>query len=168
MIRELKAFIVVMLGGIICFTTTDFILHRNGLGDHQEKQVFESLWGTFQLTIGEYSLDNLDYFAQVLFVFEAFFMNIILLNLIIALMSDTYENVMTNIIELDGRQLNTMIIECENFLFWKRNSGTTKHLFWVDYQNESSNGWSSSADFISTALKNSKDEIIKAQQELAK
>ena len=107
-----------------------------------------SLWSTFQLTIGEYSLDDLDYFVQVLFALEAFFMNIILLNLIIALMSDTYENVMTNIVELDGRQLNSMIIECENFLFWKRHMGTPQHLFWVDYASEESGSWASSADFI--------------------
>ena len=163
MIKELKAFIAVMIGGIICFTTTDFILKSAGTPDSTdpENHVLDSLWSTFQLTIGEYSFDDLDYFGQMLFVLEAFFMNIILLNLIIALMSDTYENVMTNIVELDGRQLNTMILACEHFLFWKRDEGSPQHLYWVDYSSGSSEGWASSADYITTAVAGAKDEILK-------
>ena len=97
-----------MVGGILCFSTTYFILNqrnfKNGEGG------IESLWSSFLLTLGEFDLDNMGPFEKAIFVIESFLMTIILLNLIIALMSDTYEEVMTNIVQLDGRQLNTIII----------------------------------------------------------
>ena len=42
------------------------------------------------------------------------------MNLIVALMSDTYNNVMTNIQVEDSRQLNTMILLYENMMFWQK------------------------------------------------
>jgi hypothetical protein len=108
MIKQLKAFISVMVGGILCFSTTYFILKQdtfvNGDGG------MESLWSSFLLTLGEFDLDSMGPFEKAIFVIESFLMTIILLNLIIALMSDTYEEVMTNIVQLDGRQLNAIII----------------------------------------------------------
>lgn len=162
-IADLKAFVLIVFCAIIQFSTTAFILLKPNNTEDSESKFFDSLWNTFQLTIGEYSLDDLDTFGKLLFVVEAFFMNIILLNLIIALMSDTYENVMTNIQELDGRQLNELIIECENYLFWKRSWGKPQHLFWVDYQTESNGAWASSADYITTTIDNTKKEIMALQ-----
>lgn len=96
MIKQLKAFISVMVGGILCFSTTYFILNQdtfvNGEGG------LESLWSSFLLTLGEFDLDDMGPFERAIFVIESFLMTIILLNLIIALMSDTYEEVMTNIV----------------------------------------------------------------------
>lgn len=121
MIKQLKAFIAVMFGGIICFSTTAFIMNRKEIVENGE---IESFWGIFLLTLGEFNVDDLDGFEKAIFVIETFMLSIILLNLIIALMSDTYENVMTNIVQLDGKQLNTIIFQCENFLFFNRNRGT--------------------------------------------
>jgi len=42
------------------------------------------------------------------------------MNLIVALMSDTYNNVMTNIQVEDSRQLNSMILLYENMMFWQK------------------------------------------------
>ena len=53
-------------------------------------------------------------------MFSTFMLTLILLNLVIAQMSDIYENVMTTIHETDNKELNTMIIQYENKLFWKR------------------------------------------------
>ncbi len=56
-----------------------------------------------------------------------------MMNLIVAVMSDTYNSVMTNIIIEDSKQLNAMILIYENILFWRRNYGTPKYLFWLNY-----------------------------------
>lgn len=91
-------------------------------------------------------------------------MTIILLNLIIALMSDTYEKVMTNIIQLDGRQLNTIIIQCENFLFFNRHRGSLQHLYRLEYSHEFSAQWKSASDHITNLIEANK-KAIEDQQE---
>ena len=55
-----------------------------------------------------------------LFVLSTAILPLLLLNLLIAIMSDTYENVMTNIQESDNSQLNSMILHYENFYWWRR------------------------------------------------
>lgn len=43
-----------------------------------------------------------------------------MLNLLIAIMSDTYERVSNSMIEADGKELNSLIIEQEKMLYWRR------------------------------------------------
>ena len=56
----------------------------------------------------------------ILYVFATFFLSLVMMNLIVALMSDTYNNVMTNIQMEDSRQLNSMILMYENMMFWQK------------------------------------------------
>jgi hypothetical protein len=56
----------------------------------------------------------------ILYVFATFFLSLVMMNLIVALMSDTYNNVMTNIQVEDSRQLNSMILMYENMMFWQK------------------------------------------------
>ena len=166
MIKQLKAFISVMVGGILCFSTTYFILNqdtfKNGEGG------LESLWSSFLLTLGEFDLDNMGPFEKAIFVIESFLMTIILLNLIIALMSDTYEEVMTNIVQLDGRQLNSIIIQCENFLFFNRGRGTSQFLFKCEYSQEVSGKWKSALDHVTNLLESTKKAIDQQQEVVLK
>ena len=55
---------------------------------------------------------------NILYVIATFFLSLVMMNLIVALMSDTYNNVMTNIQVEDSRQLNSMILMYENMMFW--------------------------------------------------
>lgn len=157
MIKQLKAFISVMVGGILCFSTTTFILRKDKIaaGDGG----WDALWSSFLLTMGEFDLDDMGPFEKAIFVIESFLMTIILLNLIIALMSDTYEEVMTNIVQLDGRQLNTIIIQCENFLFFNRNRGKPQFLFKCEYSQEVSGGWKSASDHVTNLIEDNKKAI---------
>ena len=47
-------------------------------------------------------------------------MPLIMLNLLIAIMSDTYERVTNTMQEAEYRELNYLILEQENYLFWRR------------------------------------------------
>jgi hypothetical protein len=57
---------------------------------------------------------------NILYVIATFFLSLVMMNLIVALMSDTYNNVMTNIQVEDSRQLNSMILMYENMMFWQK------------------------------------------------
>lgn len=86
------------------------------------------------LTFGEF--DDNDWKntqGAILFSVSTCILTLILMNLVIAIMSDTYEKVMTGINESDNKQLNSMILQYENLLFLQRNEEESKHLFWVTY-----------------------------------
>ena len=55
----------------------------------------------YLLIFGEFSIDDYGKAEFTLFFAATFFLALIMLNLIIALMTDTYERVMTNIVEQD-------------------------------------------------------------------
>jgi len=74
----------------------------------------------YLLIFGEFSIDDYGKAEFSLFFAATFFLALIMLNLIIALMTDTYERVMTNIVEQDFKQLNSIIMEYENFLYMNR------------------------------------------------
>jgi len=58
-------------------------------------------------------------------------MPLIMLNLLIAIMSDTYERVTTGMVEADGKELNSLIIEQESVMFWNYNVKEKSHFHWV-------------------------------------
>ena len=60
--------------------------------------------------LGDYDVDNYQNFDYILYVLASIFMTIVMLNLVIAIMGDTYSRVMTEIPETDGQQLNKLIL----------------------------------------------------------
>jgi hypothetical protein len=60
--------------------------------------------------LGDWDVDNYQSFDYVLYVLASIFMTIVMLNLVIAIMGDTYSRVMTEIPETDGQQLNKLIL----------------------------------------------------------
>jgi hypothetical protein len=50
----------------------------------------------------------------------AFMIPIVMINLTVAVMSDTFERVMTTLNLTVGKDRNNLILNYENFLFWRR------------------------------------------------
>lgn len=72
-----------------------------------------------------------EYDSQILWAFHWFFtvLNpIILINLLISLMGETFGRVQENREIADSLELIQMIIEGETLLFWRRNQGEKKYL----------------------------------------
>jgi len=51
-------------------------------------------------------------------------MTLILTNIIIAIMTDTYEQVMTKIVQSDYKEINNMMMNYENVLIRNRDKGS--------------------------------------------
>lgn len=67
---------------------------------------------------------------------STFISNVVLLNLIIAFMSDSYGNVMQTIYEKKNKTLNFIILRLEKVIFWEKEIGKNGYLIWVDYVKE--------------------------------
>jgi len=79
----------------------------------------------YRLMYGDFDVDNLDTSGWILFVMGSCLMTLVMLNMLIAIMSDTYARVMSEIVPFDYFELNNLILEQEEILVWKRNSGTS-------------------------------------------
>ena len=65
----------------------------------------------YQLSFGELGVDDYDASMWVLFVIATIFIPLIMFNMIIAIMGDTFEKVTNSMIEADGNELNSIILE---------------------------------------------------------
>ena len=65
----------------------------------------------YLIMYGDFSVDGYSTSKWILFVFSSIFMPLVMLNMLIAIMSDTYERVSSGMIEADGKELNSLILE---------------------------------------------------------
>ena len=90
--------------------------HYGELFETMLKQTYKS----FLLTLGEFDTENDTNFEQFVFLFAVIFSTVVMLNLVIALMSDAYEQVMSSVEEQDLSDTNSMIIDAECLFKWNR------------------------------------------------
>ena len=82
-----------------------------------------------------------------------------MLNLVIALISDAYEEVMNSITEQDAFDTNLMIIEAEIFYFWKRKAGEACYLYFADYATEKLIDWKSQVTYVTQTITSAQDSM---------
>jgi hypothetical protein len=83
---------------------------------------------TWELNLGDFDTGDYGYFMYAVFFCHTLVNPIILLNLLISIMGDTYEKVNSQLAWADGKELITMIIEGENIMFWNRNQNYKEYL----------------------------------------
>jgi hypothetical protein len=101
---------------------------------------------SYLLTLGEFNTEfngSNAKIAQFLFIFGTMFLTLTMLNLVIALMSDAYEEVMSGITEQDAFDTNLMIIDVEKMFFQNRNKGKDCYFYCMDYATENTGDWKS-------------------------
>lgn len=107
------------------------------------KGMLHMTMASYLLSLGEFDTDFATSLAQVLFTFGTVFLMLTLLNLVIALMGDAYEEVMSGILEQDANDTNNLIIEMEKLFFWNRNVDIKTFFYVMDYSSENSSDWKS-------------------------
>jgi hypothetical protein len=91
---------------------------------------------------------------------STFFITLVMMNLLIAIMSDTYDRVINDITATDGWELNQMILELESLLFWKKSLGKPQFMHWVTYTGDSSSElWEGRISAVNTILQSSTNNI---------
>ena len=123
-IKTLRAFAIITIFGLLTVSSTFTVMEMNETNIGQFlKMVSEHTFKTYLLTLGEFDTEIETTFEEQVFIFGTIFSTVIMLNLIIALMSDAYEEVISNITEQDAFETNLMIIDTEILFYWKRQQG---------------------------------------------
>ena len=65
---------------------------------------------------------------SILFLVATILNPLVMLNLLIAIMSDTYDRVQESVEVADGKELAEMVLEVEIFMFWNRKKQVYKYL----------------------------------------
>ena len=69
----------------------------------------------------DYDIEERTLVGPLIFFLNTTSLPLILLNLLIAIMSETFDRVMSNIDDSDYKIMNIMIMQIEHYLFWRRN-----------------------------------------------
>ena len=143
----MKAFLLLLGLFLFAFGASHLILDsEREMTLDQYMRSFEHTW---LLMFGEFDEDDYDKNLRtlngpIIFFLNTCIMPLIMLNLLIAIMSDTYANVMESIKDTDYKAMNIIIMQIEHYLFWKRNIGQPFHLFWFTYSSKKQSGGSGS------------------------
>ncbi|OMJ91045.1 hypothetical protein SteCoe_6513 [Stentor coeruleus] len=96
---------------------------------------FPSLTNSWLIILGNWDNPNdPDFFSLIMF-FATLLNPIISLNLLIAILSDTYERVSEDEVIADGQELAGMIIEIETLMFWARGNNRKTFLHFMEDDN---------------------------------
>jgi len=107
----------------------------------------------YLVAYGDFQTDDYNAAEWALFILATCAMPLIMLNLLIAIMSDTYERVTNNMEEADGKELNSLILEQERQMFWNRNVDEKTHIHWaVTIDNSAASKWAGKVQALKNAF----------------
>jgi len=105
-IKDMVGFLVVLIAALFGFMTT-----FSALGESETLTIEDSFKHNYRLMFGDFNPDDYTTAGWILFIIGSTLMTLVMLNMLIAIMSDTYARVMGEIIPSDYQELNNMILE---------------------------------------------------------
>lgn len=114
---------------IFFYSTIAFSLVFERLS-HRKDTNFNYAKMSWEISLGGFDTSDFDRYMYAAFFFHTIINPIILLNLLISIMSYSFEKVNSNLVVADGKELAMMILEGELIYFWNRNN-TDKVYFHV-------------------------------------
>lgn len=176
-IIDMSSFLFIIVLIIVLMAIVTGLKHLDGTEDQNE------VWNTFGANLGEFYMTMLGENAEgdssalkwLIYILFTVLVNIVALNLLIAILSNTYDNVMAS---LDATHLKTkveVLDEISDFMIWNRSNKETHwlHFVYYSFENLTPNAGSGDDDgrvrVMLNELKSVKDVIrqISDEQELA-
>ena len=80
---------------------------------------------------GDFAVDEFGVWEWIMFLFSSILITLVLLNLLIAIISDTYDRVQEQLLPADYMERAQLLLEVERLLIMKRDQGIPRYLFLV-------------------------------------
>ncbi|CDW84994.1 wd-40 repeat protein [Stylonychia lemnae] len=122
-IYDMIPFMIVLIGAVLGISLSFEVIN--------DISMLEALKHNYRLTFGDFETDNYTAANWTLFIIGSVLIPLIMLNMLVAIMSDTYARVMSDILPSDFLELNQMILEQEEIQFWNRRKGQLGYLHYV-------------------------------------
>lgn len=118
-LKDMLSFLILLGYSIIAvtavFTAIDSDQERGGFDFYLDMSYKQSL--------GDFDTDDYSTGEKILFLFSSIINMIIMLNLLISILGDTFDRVQSGLTEADRFSIAQMVLEIESLLFWKRETG---------------------------------------------
>lgn len=122
-ISDMIPFLIVLIYSIFTFALVFCVL-----SEMSEQKTIEEAWRhSYLINYGEFDTDLYTWLEWVVFVMATCLNPLILMNMLIALMGDTYSRVKEKADVADLREMALFIFEFESILVWRREKGRKKY-----------------------------------------
>ena len=134
-LKDMRVFFVILFYSTLAFSFILFL--RNG-----NTGFSQSLTLSYKLDLGDMEGDYSVLFDWVIYFLASIINPLIMLNMLISIMGDTYSNVQQSNDIANYQELTEMIIEIEKLMFWKKKINHKHYLQKCDFLsvNEASSG----------------------------
>jgi hypothetical protein len=82
----------------------------------------------YELNLSAFETDDYSTWQWIIFMLASIVNCVIMLNLLISILGDSYERVQLNLVESDYSQMLEVILELEKMMIWNRNKGIQTYL----------------------------------------
>jgi WD40 repeat protein len=164
LIRMIREVISDMVPFLLVLAVTTFALgmlfviaNSNKSLESDAGDIFMDFLHAWRIALGDFDTDKYNTYEWVVFVLGSMLNTMVMLNLIIAIMGDTYDRVQAGMEVADAKELTLLIIEIESIMFWQRINREAKYLHYcypreiaqADYNNK----WSGKIMVLRKAIK---------------
>ena len=150
---DMIPFLIVLLIALVGFSVSSLALE-----DTVDSTIIESLATNYRVMFGDFATDayHENVAKWVLFICASTLMALVMLNMLVAVMSDTYARVMNDIIPKDFSELNNIILEQEEIMIWNRKKGKAQFLHFATYlEKEEKDEWEGQAQALIKSIQGS-------------
>lgn len=123
--KDIPAFLIIFFYTILAFS---FIFYTLDKTENFDNKYYSTFVSTYSTTLGNSDTGSYDELQWLFYLFITLLNFIIMLNLLISILSDTYERVNEIQIIADGKELASMIMEVELMLFWRKNLNNRQYI----------------------------------------
>jgi len=104
----------------------------------------DSFKGAYELILGDFDTSNMSDLQWLIFFFGAIFNVIMTLNLLISIISESFDKISFTSKEAETRTRMELILEVEECMFWNRQKGIPTYLYLLkEYEGEEETSWES-------------------------
>ncbi|CAG9318217.1 unnamed protein product [Blepharisma stoltei] len=130
MIKLLKEVITDMISfmSLLFYSTLSFTLIFISVGAKSSDPFSMMLIKSYLLDLADFSYDSYETVEWIIFLIASILNPLIMLNLLISIIGDTFDRVQEGIVIADQKELCELIISGENLLFWRRNYNEKSYL----------------------------------------
>jgi len=123
-IHDMIPFLIVLMYSILTFALVFCVLSELS----GETKTFGDSWrDSYLMNFGEFDTENYHLFEWIVFVIAVMLNPLIMMNMLIALMGDTYSRVQESAHVADMREMALFILELESVLVWRRDRGRKEY-----------------------------------------
>lgn len=113
--KDIRSFVILLF-----YTTFAFSIMFYANEENSDLKFGDYLSSSYTINLGAFETDNYDSLQWLIFCLATLVNPIIMLNLLIAILGDTFSNVQDNMIVADKKELAEVILDIESLMYWRR------------------------------------------------